>query len=411
MIEHDSYNMDENVHISKNRAPLQSEIGIAIIIIIFAIVVFWAFNMPKEDKNRNKTTTTRTTTLSPAEEERRRNEAARREENMVIPTSSTTSTTKTTTTVRTTERKENTRDEILKNLKKEGFVVAKDPNKVCGRKIKDYDCLSKGGISAELNPGDLLVFEFDKKRTMVEDIYRMIGNIYNRNIYKKTIDGTNNTFKNLSKISANSVTFVQDGLHINVANYSKSEISVSYFLTPDNNLEIESVSSILHDKDNTYGKQFLTELFLSSNKHLIKYNDYYNLHIKDQMKDVCLIKLNNTNGYVATADYCHGGTSNISFEIDKNNLQYDIIGLEVYGDFFEKNFKTFIETDLRYIGDKLDANYKLTDKHISEIKQLITDSKTTSKSIEIKFNDKFKITIRHEPDGYNKPYLINYLFD
>ena len=406
MEEQDAYKVYENAHMRKGRPPISNQpLGTIILIVVFAIVVFWAFNTPKVEKNRNKTTII-TTTLSPEEEAKRRSEAARREENMVIPTSRTT-------TVRTTEKPRNTRDELLENLKKEGFVLAKDPNKVCGREIKDYDCLSKGGLVAELNNGNLLVIEYDKnlKGITTEDILRLIGRIYNRNIYKTTIDGANNTFKNLSKISANSVSFVQDGLLIDVANYSKPRISVSYFLIPDNNLEIESVSSILLDEDNNYGKQFLTELFLSSNKHLIKYYDYFNLHIKDQMKDVCVIKLNNTNGYAATADYCHGGTSNISFDMEKNKLQYDIIGVKVYGDYFEKNFKTFLETDLKYIGDKLDANYKLTDEHISEIKKLITDSKESSKSIEIKLNDKFKITIRHEPEDYNKPYLINYLLD
>lgn len=309
--------------------------------------------------------------------------------------------------------KEERKQQIGDMLRNKGFNELNS----CDENNKDSICFKKGDMLVSVD-GSVWTTYYKRVQNLNnyqcnEDI-KLINDTYDKKISGKL---TNKICKIINSLSIDTIlgfNINTNDLYINIANYGKDlEYNVSDGIKDEiDGIELNYIDTIIvsnkdNEKDNSIKELFYNTL-MEEVKGKYRFYDYYNNVLNNGITNVCKVEYYNKNKYNFNSDFCHGGTSDTSFELEfkgVDTLEDDRVKINYKGEYYKNAYLELLKKDLDYFKNKLKINIDLSDENINRLKEFVEKDE---KDLTLEINNNIKINIRHYPDYYYKDYEITY---
>ena len=217
-------------------------------------------------------------------------------------------------------------------------------------------------VTISKNIEDIDDYNIDEEIKLVEEIYG------DYNIHIKQ-DIMNNIINNYFNKGINSFTMEYYKYYLNVIYLSKKLSLIVSEKSKNEGENIYDFSTIIDtDAKNAMDiRKDFYNIIIEDNKELNQYTDFAYMHFDNDKENLCEVNYSyGTNQF--NSSFCHGGTSNTYYKIDKvqssNAIKFEIM---LKGDYFEKDYKKIINNDLKYINKKTGINYSIPENIEKEI--------------------------------------------
>ena len=307
---------------------------------------------------------------------------------------------------------EETNKKIVEKVLKLGF---KQINQDCR---KDYECYTDGTYVLEYNTKgvypefsriteDPINMNYDSKADLefFSKLYNLPNMIKFDGIFDEIINTFDDSYNTFSIDSYNinmEVSYYSNELHFRVLhgsiyNYKSNKIG-----------SLDTIITKTDLNNDNKKRMFYYDSTIKYNKGNYPYSDFLNAYLLRDSVDICKIDFEGKNYYNMESSFCHGGTSNTYFrykyEVDRPRI-YDVITVDLKGEYFKENYLNIISNDLKYFSNKGIPNLELSEANKTELTDFI-QSNTERKIIII--NNDFHIELHYYPNYYNKNFIVKY---
>lgn len=263
-------------------------------------------------------------------------------------------------------------------------------------------------ISKNLNEGDINNYDSSKD-------FEFIGSLFDVKFPSNLSDSVNKLLHTMNENINHYFSF-------NINAYGKyfyirySNNNISYSISDglnSNNYDkgifvVDDVNAIINTMPENNKKSIIKTMYdilMETNKDKYKYYDYVNNHFDE---GVCAVDISEKN-YLIKTSYCHGGTSNTSFELSHRTSGNNVsIETTVKTSYFSDSYLDFIKNDLSYFSEKLNVKLELSQENINDLDAAV---KGKLENYSIKVSDKVIINLKYKfYNEYADYFYITYEF-